>query len=44
MVHLRLGNIAERRGNKAVARAEYEQALKLDPRSNQARRALEGLK
>jgi tetratricopeptide (TPR) repeat protein len=43
-VHLRLGNIAERRGNKAGARAEYEQALRLDPRSNQARRALEGLK
>jgi tetratricopeptide (TPR) repeat protein len=43
-VYLRLGNIAERRGNKAAARAEYEQALKLDPRSNQARRALEGLK
>lgn len=43
-VHLRLGNIAERRGNKVAARVEYEQALKLDPRSNQARRALEGLK
>ena len=44
MVHMRLGNIAERRGNKAAARAAYEEALKLDPRSNQARRALEGLK
>lgn len=44
VVHLRLGNIAERRGNKAAARAAYEQALRLDPRSNQARRALEGLK
>jgi len=43
-VHLRLGNIAERRGNTAAARAAYEQALKLDPRSNQARRALDGLK
>ncbi|MFA6165001.1 MAG: tetratricopeptide repeat protein [Gemmatimonadaceae bacterium] len=43
-VHLRLGNIAERRGNAAAARAAYEQALKLDPRSNQARRALDGLK
>lgn len=44
VVHLRLGNIGERRGNKAAARTAYEQALKLDPRSNQARRALEGLK
>ena len=44
VVHLRLGNIAERRGNTQAARAAYEQALKLDPRSNQARRALEGLK
>lgn len=44
VVHLRLGNIAERRGNKAAARAAYQQALTLDPRSNQARRALEGLK
>jgi len=44
VVHMRLGNIAERRGNNAAARAAYEQALKLDPRSNQARRALDGLK
>ncbi|MDP1889429.1 MAG: tetratricopeptide repeat protein [Gemmatimonadaceae bacterium] len=44
VVHLRLGNIAERRGNTPAARAAYEQALKLDPRSNQARRALEGLR
>lgn len=44
VVHLRIGNIAERRGNSAAARAAYEQALRLDPRSNQARRALEGLK
>jgi tetratricopeptide (TPR) repeat protein len=44
VVHLRLGNIAERRGNTQAARAAYEEALKLDPRSNQARRALEGLK
>ncbi|MHB0963971.1 MAG: tetratricopeptide repeat protein [Gemmatimonadaceae bacterium] len=43
-VHLRLGSIAERRGNTAAARAAYEQALKLDPRSNQARRALDRLK
>ncbi len=42
--HVRLGNIAEQRGNKAVARAEYERALKLDPRNNQARRALAALK
>lgn len=44
VVHMRLGIIAERRGNKAAARVAYEQALKLDPRSSQARRALEGFK
>jgi len=43
-VHVRLGNIAERRGNKAAARAEYQRALALDPRSNLAKRALDGVK
>ncbi len=42
--HLRLGNIAERRGDKSAARAEYELALKLDPRNGQAQRALGALK
>lgn len=42
--HVRLGNIAEHRGNKAAARAAYEQALRLDSRNGQARRALEALK
>ncbi|MDQ8153055.1 MAG: tetratricopeptide repeat protein [Gemmatimonadota bacterium] len=42
--HVRLGNIAERRGNTAAARAAYEQALALDPRNGQARRALAALK
>ncbi|MBA4072984.1 MAG: hypothetical protein C0497_14290 [Gemmatimonas sp.] len=42
--HFRLGSIAERRGDKAAARAEYEQALKLDARNSLARRALAALK
>jgi tetratricopeptide (TPR) repeat protein len=42
--HVRLGNIAERRGNKAAARAEYQRALALDPRSNLAKRSLEAVK
>ena len=43
-VYVRLGNIAERRGNKSAARAEYQRALALDPRSNLAKRALDGVK
>ncbi len=42
--HMRLGNIAQKRGNTAAARAEYELALKLDPRNGQARRSLGTLK
>lgn len=42
-VHVRLGAIAERRGNNAAARAEYERALALDPRNRLARRALDAL-
>jgi tetratricopeptide (TPR) repeat protein len=42
--YLRLGNIAERRGDTAAARAAYEQALRLEPRSAPARRALAALK
>ncbi|MBS0664571.1 MAG: tetratricopeptide repeat protein [Verrucomicrobia bacterium] len=43
-VHWRLGNIAERRGQVAVARAAYEAALKADPGFHQAREALAKLK
>jgi len=42
--HLRLGNIAERRGDKGAARTEYELALTLDARNQMARRALAALK
>lgn len=42
--HVRLGNIAQRRGDTATARAEYQQALALDSRNGQARRALSALK
>lgn len=42
--HFRLGNIAERRGNKAAARAEYELAVQLDSRNEPAKKALAALK
>jgi len=42
--HFRLGNIAEKRGNKSAARSEYELAFTLDPRNAAARRALDALK
>ena len=43
-VHWRLGNLAEKRGNSAAARAEYEAALKLDPTFAQAKESLTKLK
>ena len=42
-VHFRLGDIAAQRGDKARARAEYEAALKINPKLEQARRALAAL-
>ena len=42
--HFRLGSIQERRGDKASARAEYELAVRLDARNEQAKRALSALK
>ena len=42
--HWRLGQIAERRGNKAAARTEYETALRLDPRLRGAQESLKALK
>lgn len=42
--HVRLGNIAAKRGSKTDAKEEYEKALRLDPANAQARRALEGLR
>ena len=42
--HFRIGNIQEKRGDKAAARAEYELAIKLDGRNEAAKRALAALK
>ena len=42
--HFNLGVIAERRGNKEVARTHYQQALRSDPTFKPARAALAKLK
>jgi len=42
--HLRLGMVYEKKGNKALARAEYQAALKLDPDLDDAKEALAKLK
>jgi tetratricopeptide (TPR) repeat protein len=42
-IRYRLGDIAAQRGDKAKARAEYEAALKINPKLEQARRALAAL-
>jgi tetratricopeptide (TPR) repeat protein len=41
--HYRLGMVYERQGNKAGARSEYQAALKLDPKLNDAKEALKKL-
>lgn len=38
--HFRLGQIYEKKGNKALARTEYQTALKLDPKLQDAKDAL----
>lgn len=43
-VHWRLGNLAEKRGDKPAARAAYEAALQADPNFKQAKDSLEKLK
>ncbi len=43
-VHVRLGDIAAKRGDKATARTEYQAALKLNPKLATAKKALEALK
>lgn len=43
-VHWRLGNLAEKRGDTATARAEYEETLRIDPSFKQASESLEKLK
>ena len=42
--HWRLGMIAARRGNPDGARAEYREALRIDPRNQNAKAALDTLK
>lgn len=42
-VHFRMGDIHAKKGDKARARAEYEEALKLNPKLDAARRALNAL-
>ena len=42
--HLRLGNIYEKTGRKELARAEYEFALRLNPKYGDAKKAREGLR
>lgn len=44
IAHFRLGSIREKRGDKAAARAEYETAVRLDGRNEQAKKALAALK
>jgi tetratricopeptide (TPR) repeat protein len=41
--HLRLGDIAAKRGDKLKARAEYQAALKINPKFEQAKKALAAL-
>ncbi len=42
-VHLRLGEIAAKRGDKAKARAAFEEALRINPKFEPARKALAAL-
>ncbi|MDZ7291058.1 MAG: tetratricopeptide repeat protein [candidate division KSB1 bacterium] len=42
--HVRLGMIYEHRGNKELAAAEFHQALKLDPKHEEAKKALKRVK
>jgi tetratricopeptide (TPR) repeat protein len=43
-VHFRLGGVYEKQGRKDLARAEYETALKLNPKLEDAKKALEVLR
>lgn len=44
VAHLRLGQIYEKTSRKELARAEYEQALALNPKQEEARRSFDALK
>jgi tetratricopeptide (TPR) repeat protein len=43
-LHYRLGDIHAKRGDRAKAKAEYEAALKINPKLEPAKKALEGVK
>src|SRR5262249_30392796 len=42
--HFRLGMVYEKKGDKAKARAEYQEAVRLDPHLEDAKKALEKVK
>jgi Tfp pilus assembly protein PilF len=42
--HYRLGMVYDKQGKRDLARAEYEQALRINSRNDDARKALEKLK
>jgi Tfp pilus assembly protein PilF len=42
--HYRLGQIAEKRGGKEKAREQYKTALKINPKNEVAKRALDAFK
>jgi len=42
--HWRLGQIYEKTGRKELAKAEYGEALKLNPQNQNAKKSLEALK
>jgi len=42
--HFRLGQVYEKKGDKAKARAEYQQAVRMDPKLEDAKKALEKVK
>lgn len=42
-IHFRLGDILAKKGDKAKARAEYEEALKVNPKYEPAKKALKAL-
>ena len=44
VAHLRLGHIYEKTGRRDLARAEYERALALNPKYEEAKKALDGVK
>jgi pentatricopeptide repeat protein len=44
VAHLRLGSIYEKTNRKDLARAEYEKALSLNPKSEDAKKALDGVR